>query len=184
MDKKLFVIEGFDRAGKDTLLNDLEKIKNKKFYVYKSDLSGLPKYDKEQSDFISWLNRFIDTQIKQLNELFNTYDIIIMTRLIISDEVYSTLFNREHTTIKYLKNLREDVELYNYCLLFESYDEYLKRLNIINESIIQYNRDDFNKINDLYKDIIEKSEYKSYINYVKANDQTKDILSNFINIEL
>ena len=61
---------------------------------------------------------------------------------------------------------------------------YLKRLNIINESIIQYNRDDFNKINDLYKDIIEKSEYKSYINYVKANDQTKDILSNFINIEL
>ena len=33
-------------------------------------------------------------------------------------------------------------------------------------------------------DIIEKSEYKSYINYVKANDQTKDILSNFINIEL
>ena len=49
--KKLFVIEGFDRAGKDTLLNDLEKIENKKFYVYKSDLSGLPKYDKEQSDF-------------------------------------------------------------------------------------------------------------------------------------
>ena len=66
----------------------------------------------------------------------------------------------------------------------EAIDEYLKRLNIINESIIQYNRDDFNKINDLYKDIIEKSEYKSYINYVKANDQTKDILSNFIKIEL
>ena len=37
---------------------------------------------------------------------------------------------------------------------------------------------------DLNKDIIEKSEYKSYINYVKANDQTKDILSNFIKIEL
>ena len=182
--KRLIVIEGFDRCGKDTLMNDLYNLSLPNTYIYFNNLEGLPKYNKEQENFLVWLNRFVNTQINTINELFNKYDTVIMTRLIVSDEVYSTLFNREHTTIKYLKNLREDVELYNYCLLFESYDEYLKRLNIINESVIQYNRDDFNKINDLYKYIIEKSEYKSYINYVKANDQAKDILNNFIKIEL
>ena len=177
--KRLIVIEGFDRCGKDTLMNDLYNLSLPNTYIYFNNLEGLPKYNKEQENFLVWLNRFVNTQINTINELFNKYDTVIMTRLIVSDEVYSTLFNREHTTIKYLKNLREDIELFNYCLLFESYNEYLKRLQILNDLTIQYNENDFNKINNLYKDIIEKLNYKSNINYVKAIDKQQDILNNF-----
>ena len=177
--KRLIVIEGFDRCGKDTLMNDLYNLSLPNTYIYFNNLEGLPKYNKEQENFLVWLNRFVNTQVNTINELFNKYDTVIMTRLIVSDEVYSTLFNREHTTIKYLKNLREDIELFNYCLLFKSYNEYLKRLQILNDLTIQYNENDFNKINNLYKDIIEKSNYKSNINYVKAIDKQQDILNNF-----
>lgn len=177
--KRLIVIEGFDRCGKDTLMNDLYNLSLPNTYIYFNNLEGLPKYNKEQENFLVWLNRFVNTQVNTINELFNKYDTVIMTRLIVSDEVYSTLFNREHTTIKYLKNLREDIELFNYCLLFESYNEYLKRLQILNDLTIQYNENDFNKINNLYKDIIEKLNYKSNINYVKAIDKQQDILNNF-----
>lgn len=177
--KRLIVIEGFDRCGKDTLMNDLYNLSLPNTYIYFNNLEGLPKYNKEQENFLVWLNRFVNTQVNTINELFNKYDTVIMTRLIVSDEVYSTLFNREHTTIKYLKNLREDIELFNYCLLFKSYNEYLKRLQILNDLTIQYNENDFNKINNLYKDIIEKSNYKSNINYVKAIDKPQDILNNF-----
>ena len=177
--KRLIVIEGFDRCGKDTLMNDLYNLSLPNTYIYFNNLEGLPKYNKEQENFLVWLNRFVNTQVNTINELFNKYDTVIMTRLIVSDEVYSTLFNREHTTIKYLKNLREDIELFNYCLLFESYNEYLKRLQILNDLTIQYNENDFNKINNLYRDIIEKSNYKSNINYVKAIDKQQDILNNF-----
>ena len=50
--KKLRVIEGFDRCGKDSLMQDLSKENLPNTYIYFNDLEGLPKYDKEQDDFI------------------------------------------------------------------------------------------------------------------------------------
>jgi len=180
MNKKLIVIEGFDRAGKDTLLDDLESFQNNNLYIYRNDLTGLPKYNKEQNNFIEWLNKFIDTQINQLNKLFNKYDIVIMTRLIISDEVYSTLFNREHTTIKYIKNLRKDVESFNYCILFDNYKEYVQRLKNIGDNDIQYNERDFEKINQLYKLKSQELPYSFNINYVFGNTNKIEVLNNFL----
>ena len=57
--KKLIVIEGFDRSGKDTLMYDLIKEDLPNTFIYLNDLEGLPKYDKEQDDFLVWLNKFI-----------------------------------------------------------------------------------------------------------------------------
>lgn len=176
MKKKLFVIEGFDRAGKDTLLNDLSKIDIQNTYIYFNDLNGLPKYDKEQDDFLEWLNKFINNQINELIELFKKYDNIIMTRLLLSDEVYSELFNREHTTIKYIDKLK-DIEIINYCLLFINFEEYVKRIEILN-SDIQYNKNMFNKINKLYQDKIKN--LNGFIKYVKAKDKPQDILNDFL----
>lgn len=177
MNKKLIVIEGFDRSGKDTLLSDLSNLNND-FYVYNNDLIGLPKYDKEQDEFLVWLNKFIDKQISDLNELFKTNDTIVMGRLLISDEVYSTLFNREHTTIKYMDKL-ENVEIINYCLLFKNFEEYCDRLKKIGDTNIQYNQEDFNKINQLYIDKLENSKYKYYVNYIHSYTSKRNILENF-----
>lgn len=177
MSKKLIIIEGFDRCGKDTLISDLSK-QNNDFYVYGNDLTGLPKYDKEQEEFLVWLNKFIKKQVKDLNELFKTYDTIVMCRLLISDEVYSTLFNREHTTIKYMDKLK-DVEIINYCLLFNDYDEYLKRLIKIGDNDIQYNRKEFEAINQLYKTILNSLTYKYHINYIYSCNSRRNILEDF-----
>ena len=181
--KRLIVIEGYDRSGKDTLMQDLEDIKVllPNTYIYFNDLEGLPKYDKEQENFLDWLNRLISKQISELNKLFEEYDNIIMTRLIVSDEVYSKLFNREHTTIKYIDKLNSEVKIINYCLLFNSFKEYLNRLFIIDKNLEpQYNLPDFMYINELYKNEILK--YKgSRIYYIFSNTSRLEILKDFIN---
>jgi hypothetical protein len=177
MSKKLIVIEGFDRCGKDTLMSDLSK-QNNDFYIYGNDLTGLPKYDKEQEEFLVWLNKFINKQVNDLNELFKTYDTIVMCRLLVSDEVYSTLFNREHTTIKYMDKLK-DVEIIHYCLLFNDYNEYINRLKKIGDNIIQYDENHFNMINQLYIDTLNSLNYKYHINYVYSYNSRRNILENF-----
>jgi len=177
--KRLIVIEGFDRSGKDTLMNDLVNVELSNTYIYLNNLEGLPKYDKEQEDFLSWLNKFIQIQVNKINELFDKYDNVIMTRFIISDEVYSTLFNREHTVIKYLNQLRKDIEIINYCLLFNSFEDYLTRLKIIEVNEIQYNDNEFNRINDLYKNLVYKS-IGSRIFYIRYNTSKLEIFKDFI----
>ena len=177
--KRLFVIEGFDRSGKDTLIQDLYNLNLNNTYIYFNDLSGLPKYDKEQESFLEWLDRFINRQISELNELFKIYDNIIMVRLIISDEVYSRLFNREHTAIKYINQLK-DIRIFNYCILFKNYDEYLNRLSKIIDNKIQYSNEDFDKLNDLYRDILDKSNYEYQIYYILSDTTQKDIVDNFL----
>ena len=175
--KNLFVIEGFDRAGKDTLMNDLSKLNLNNTYVLKNDLTGLPKYDKEQGDFLIWLDRFISNFINEINEAFKKYDNVIVTRLIISDEVYSNLFNRKHTVINHINKLNKNVEIYNYCLLFSNYEEYLKRVNKIGANI-QYLEYEFNKINDLY--INELKKQKGIICFIYGNDLPSKILTSFL----
>ena len=177
MSKKLIVIEGFDRCGKDTLMSDLLNLHND-FYIYGNDLTGLPKYDKEQEEFLVWLNKFINKQVNDLNELFKTHDTIVMCRLLISDEVYSTLFNREHTTIKYMDQLK-DVEIIHYCLLFKNFDEYCDRLKKIGDENIQYDYENFNKINQLYLDKLQEVNYKYYINYIYSYTSKRSVLENF-----
>ena len=177
--KRLFVIEGFDRSGKDTLIQDLYDLNLKNTHIYFNDLTGLPKYDKEQESFLEWLNRFINKQVNELNELFKIYDNIIMVRLLISDEVYSKLFNREHTTIKYMDQLK-DIQIFNYCILFKNYDEYLNRLSKIMDNKIQYNQEDFDNLNNLYKEVLDKSGYEYQIYYILSDTTQKDIVNNFL----
>jgi len=177
--KRLIILEGFDRAGKDSLLEDLKNVDlPDNTYIYEGFLDGLPSYNKERDKFVDWLNKLIDKQTNDIINLFNTYDTIIMIRLIVSDEVYSILFNREHTTIKYMYKLK-DIEIFNYCLLFTDYDEYLKRLYLIGEKNIQYDIKSFNMINYLYKKILNDINYNFYINYINSDTTRNEVLNNF-----
>ena len=183
MNKKLIVIEGFDRSGKDTLMQDLCKMNLPNTYVYFNNLEGLPSYDKEQDNFLDWLNDFITNQIKTINKLFDKYDTVIMTRFLMSDEVYSNLFNREHTCIKYISDLRKDIYIVNFCILFKDYDEYLDRINNIKEDI-QYSKKDFDKICKLYMNELEKSEYHNIkvLCKIESKATKENILENFLSI--
>ena len=190
--KRLIVIEGFDRCGKDTLLADLEKISSlmPQVYIMKNDLTGLPSYDREQEDFLTWLNHYIQFQVNEINNRFNEYDTIIMSRFIISDEVYSLLFNREYTTRNYLPRL-VDCDIYNFCINFDNYQEYLDRINMLGDEEAQYDEDYFNKINKLYNNV--SSNIFNFINdnklniimdycflYIKSTTTRLQILKNFL----
>lgn len=172
--KRLIVIEGFDRCGKDSLLEDLEK---EGYCVLYNDLEGLPKYDKEESDFLTWLRSYVTKQIEILNKMFDAHDTIVMSRFIISDEVYSTLFNREHTVEKLIGNLRKDVDIEFFCMLFMNYREYLKRLKMIGEET-QYDCQDFARINNLYEVIANP--YSGVFKYINAEETREDILKTFL----
>ena len=102
-----------------------------------------------------------------------------MVRLVISDEVYSKLFNREHTTIKYMNKLK-DVQIFNYCILFKNYNEYLDRLSKIMDGKIQYNQEDFDNLNNLYKEVLDESNYNYQIYYILSDTTRKDIVNNFL----
>lgn len=181
--KRLIVIEGFDRCGKDTLLEDLEKYCKQKYlkevYVFKNDLEGLPKYDKEQGEFLVWLNKYIEKQVNRLNELFETYDTVVMSRFLISDMVYSELFKREHTVIKYMEKLKP-VMYYNYCMLFRNYDEYLKRLEILKDKDIQYTKEEFDQIKQYYHIFCLWEGGISTFKYVNGIEDRQNILEEFI----
>ena len=189
MQKKLIVIEGFDRAGKDTLMNDLKDIKSslsENVYLYFNDLpEDMPSYSKQPVEYLVWLDSFIDKQVKELNELFTKYDIVIMVRFYVTDFVYSYMFNRPGTVSRYLSKLDENVEISNYCLLFENYQEYISRLKMLegDEFIPQYNENDFNKINEKYVEAINMFEdgyFGSKIKYIKSSTTRKEIIDDFI----
>ena len=189
MQKKLIAIEGFDRAGKDTLMNDLKDIKSslsENVYLYFNDLpEDMPSYSKQPVEYLVWLDSFIDKQVKELNELFMKYDIVIMVRFYVTDFVYSYMFNRPGTVSRYLSKLDENVEISNYCLLFENYQEYIGRLKMLegDEFIPQYDENDFNKINEKYVEAINMFEdgyLGSKIKYIKSSTTRKEIIDDFI----
>jgi len=182
--KRLIVVEGFDRAGKDSLLDDLEKISSlmPKTVVMRNNLEGMPKYDKEQDDFLSWLDKFIDAQIEEIEKLAMQNDTIIMARFLISDEVYSTLFNRKHTVKPKLSKLPVGMEVHNYIILFESYKEYIDRIKMVegNEYVAQYSEDEFNELNHLYCSNINAECNADKLVFLKASTTRLSLLVDFI----
>lgn len=151
MVKRLICIEGFDRIGKDTLLDMIkERNTSENIYVYRSEPKNLPNYESKK-EFTKWLDNYIRCQVMDLNSLFNHYDTIIMGRFVLSDIVYSEVFDRQQVTLPIVRDhLRLDVNIINFITKWESYTEYLSRLVDINEEP-QYNTKEFNKINDAFK---------------------------------
>ena len=179
MSKKLIVIEGFDRCGKDTLMTDFYELTMAQTYFNEG------KKDQQVYFDIFFRKNPFDGGYTMSGGLEETIDFIKNFKFgeeeidyLKSLGVFSTLFNREHTTIKYMDKLK-DVEIIHYCLLFNDYDEYLNRLIKIGDSNVQYNKDEFNSINQLYIDILNSLNYKYHINYVYSYNSRRNILENF-----
>ena len=169
--KTLIAIEGFDRVGKDTLIsNFLEKYPSAKHYKQPTSESvGISYRDTKQ--FELYLYDHYTQVIKELIDLNKSTDIVITSRLFVSDKTYSELFGRKYQfgelAEKY--NLLDHFNLISYCMLWKSYDEYLKR---INNSNIEYNKEEFIRLNDLFcKNTLELNGYVEYIN----NNDSREI---------
>ena len=178
MKKKLFILEGFDRIGKDTALLELKnKFKdNKKLLVYIQDPNRkVPDY-RDNEAFRSWLVNYLDNQSNELIKYSEKYNKIIMCRFFISDYVYSTLFNRENTAELYRERLEEYFEIHNIILLWHSYKDYLKRC-AKTKSNIEYTIEEFDKIQTLYE---EKHTDNDLFLYFDNSDNTGKFLSDTV----
>lgn len=176
MKPKLIIFEGHDQTGKDTLINYI-KSKHPDFYLYKqktSEEQGIDYRDKKQYE--KWLYNYIDNQIKELKEISKEHKTIIMTRLLLSDNVFSDCFGRSHIVEN---NFKEDLydffDVINITILWDNYDEYLSRVKSSN-GYIQYSEEEFNKIKELYE------KYSNDIIYIKHNLKTEEIYNLWKNL--
>lgn len=177
MRKKLIVLDGDDRVGKDTALRQIEKYLISKEAVYYNDLTGKPDYH-DKHKYKAWLEKFLKKQAQDLDQLFKTNDIVYMVRLDLCDKVYSELFNRPVVAPKFFKHIRSYVHIHNYVMLWKNYAEYLQRLAMANDSNIEYTKEEMEKIHSLYKKHMTQYDtlYEACYND-NVNDIAKKVMS-------
>lgn len=142
---KIYIFEGFERIGKDTLLDEgFENV-----VPYKQHAADLnpPDY-RDQKGYAHWLISYLKNQA---NELCNIESDTMMTRLFMSDFVFCNLFGRERIAEKIRSQIESHFEIVNIVLLWKDYDEYLKRLEMIGDDKPEYSKEEFLKIQDLYR---------------------------------
>lgn len=178
--KELIVIDGMDRAGKDTCLNELyNNIDRNKEYCYFTRIEKKQDYTNKKT-FRKFLKRFLKKQRKDIEKLFKKYDRIYIARFDMSDNVFSTLFNRKRIAEKIFKSLHYKYSIKYYILVFKSFNEYIKRLNLINEKEVQYNKEDFNKIKKLFEKEVSLYKGKAKIYNVVSSTNKDKLVDNII----
>lgn len=185
-DKELVVIDGMDRAGKDTCLNELYNIiDHNKEYCYFTVVKKRCNYRNKKA-FRKVLKRFLKKQKRDIEKLFKKYDRVYIARLDMSDNVFSELFNRKRIAEKIFKSLHYKYSISYYTLLFKSYNEYLKRLNMINETEVQYGKKEYNKIKKLFEkevSLYKEKEGKATVYYVVSDTNKNTLVKNILNFK-
>lgn len=178
----LYILEGFDRVGKDTQLlkikeniNHLTEIEPS-LKVYIQDPNRNPPFYRK-NEFKEWLNNYLNNQSQELIDFsFDENNSkrrhpIIMTRLFLSDYVYGHLFNRQPIAEKYRNYLKRYFRIINIVLLWKNKNEYHQRC-IETKDKIEYTNEEFDKINKLFLQGLNKVDKIIYI----TNDMSiKDI---------
>lgn len=157
---RLIILEGFDRTGKDHLLSTFDKRHQGDpsyrayFQVIPKDM---PKYREEPEAFRQFLIKHIGNQVDELVHFKdNGAKTQMLVRLLLTDAVYSTLFNREEVVNRFHEKVFDNFQVENSIFLFKDFGEYLKRLQTIGDTTVEYPEDEFYRVNQLY---LEKAEY-------------------------
>ena len=175
---RLIILEGFDRTGKDHLLKTFDD-RHKDDLTCKAYFQVIPPtkpdYRKDPTAFRQWLISHIGNQVDELVDLAkNSKKTLMLVRLLLTDVVYSTLFNRPEAVNQFHQKIFENFDVENNVFLFKSYSEYLKRLALIGDDVQnpEYSEEEFYKVNDLYESSalqFEKMGAKSKFYYIKGD---------------
>lgn len=153
---RLIILEGFDRTGKDHLLNTFHQrhANDSDYRAYFQVIpEDMPKYREEPEAFRQFLIKHIGKQVDDLvNFKNNGIKVQMLVRLLLTDAVYSTLFSREEVVNRFHQKVFDNFNVENNIFLFKDYNEYLKRLQIIGDTTIEYQEGEFYKVNQLYLD--------------------------------
>ena len=168
MNKKVIIIEGMDRVGKDSLISNLSK----KFNSYVVLHSGIPKTDKDLFSF------YYDGIIHDTLDYFydNKTDVIFHNRSMYGEYVYGSKYRNEspEEVLKVIDNL-EIGQLKTFIL---ERDLYLILLNCTDLSILK-NNEDGNSLSSSLEDL--KYELDAF-NFVFDHSKIKNKLKVNVNI--
>lgn len=175
---KLWVLDGHDCTGKDEIMNHLSF---DNYLVYKQPTMEDQNVDyKDKEAFKNFMLRHIRKVLDDLytmSKLNGTDRPIVMSRLLVCDNVFSDLYDREHIVEKYFgKEIETNFDVTNYIMLFAEYSEYCKRVRMV-EGTIDFTPEEFDNIVSLYN--IHKSPTDK-IKLIYANDTKEKELSDFI----
>lgn len=175
---RLIVIEGNDRCGKDTILDSLEF---KDFLVYRPISVEKEHIDyKNPEVFEKWLREYIRKVLDDLytmSKLNGTDRPIVMTRLILTDNVFADLFGRNHVLEKYFsKEIESNFNVTNYIMLWRNYDEYINRLEMIKETP-DFTKDELDKTREMF---LKYKKSGDIVKLIDSNDTKEDVLDDFI----
>lgn len=173
----LIVLEGQDQTGKDTLL-DMICDNNPNLYWYKQKTHEETGTDyRKKNDYEAWLKDYIGEQLDELIEIGQEHSIILMTRLLISDNVYSDLFGRSHIVETYYKDkIYNNFNVLTSCLLWDTYDDYIKRISQYTNDV-EYKKDEFEKTKNLYQKYVGPND----IIYIKDDTTRQQVIDKFKN---
>ena len=150
--RRLICIEGFDRAGKDTLLRRAGIDWHKDVILYEQPQVEDTGFDyRDSAGFSKYLKKHFARVVSDLNDLLSKPRCVMMTRFLVSDNTYSEMFGREHileNTVSEAKLLEDGIELKTFLLLWENYNEYLKRVKS-SGSQVEYTEEEFHKVQQL-----------------------------------
>ena len=158
----LIVIEGHDRTGKGELMRSLKN--DDRFIIYEQPETEDQDTDyKDPSKFEPFMVKWIR---KVLNDLYtihrsNPDKIIVMTRLIYTDNVFSQIYHRKPIVKNYYeREIETNFNIYTIFMFWVDYQEYLNRMKRINGKV-QFTKDELDEILKLYmKEILNNAESK------------------------
>lgn len=172
--KTIIDIEGFDRVGKDTLLSGLVKsFPNLQLYRQPTSESTGIDY-RDSAKFSEFLRKHYKRMISDLAGM-PSENPIILSRFLVSDAVYSSMFGRENLLEQEFENssMFGKVRIIPVILYWANYEEYLKRVNSDPDSIVEYSVAEFNTIQNKFINCAGKD---AIVILVNDHDSRQDIL--------
>ena len=180
MDKiRLICLEGHDRSGKGTLLENLKAHFNG-FLVYNPVSVEKEKVDyKDPKKFEEWIRKTIRKVLDDLytmSKLNGTDRPIVMDRLILTDNVFADLFGREHIVEKYFgKEIETNFNLTNYIMLWRNSKEYVDRVKLLGENQ-DFTEKEIDNITSLFNHYKKKDDIVRLIDNI---DSPEEIFNDF-----
>lgn len=175
---RLICLDGGDRCGKDEVMSHLDP---NKFIVYKQPETEAQDTDyKNPEKFKAFMLKYIRKVLDDLYTLSKMNDNkkpIVMSRLLLCDNVFSDIYGREHVVEKYFgREIATNFDITNYIMLFADYNEYVNRIKIINGTI-DFNKEELDNIAKLY---YKYKQDNDIVKLIYANDSKEKELNDFL----
>lgn len=174
----LIDIEGFDRVGKDTLLNNLSNLPGLEIYRQPPVESFGVDY-RDTKRFEPILREHFKKVISDLQK-FDGSKPVILSRFLLSDNVYSHMFIRERILEQEFNKVKDKFKLTTVLLLWDSFNDYVERVKA-SGSVLEYEEDEFKYIQHYFERYLE-GDYA--ILNVKHSDTEQDVFNRFLNLHL